>query len=207
MSDAISVRFKSAAAALRFYFRAEEVLSANASLHLYPEGRIAGTADNRRENLLLDYLSIAACLKDLNQLQLWLLRELYSPARLGQSPRGVSRACEAGRKIFPRVRWTVQGVGRLHRYTLGLLEDRLARKRLIPSLQPTVCDSCETAFSTVSHRTRQGGDHGFRRFEERPRGFSLNLGADASEHARPCPSLRAPHRRREVIFDHSRPRH
>ena len=134
MVENLSPRFKSASAALHFYFRAEEVLSAKASTRLYLEGRIPATGHSARQDLMLDYLSVAACMKELNELQLWLLRELYRPYKFGEPPGSVARACDSGRQLFPRVRWTLQGVGRLHRHTIRILEKRLADKELIPAL-------------------------------------------------------------------------
>ncbi len=199
MIEHTSPRFKSAVAALRFYFRAEEVLSAKASLQLFPEGRIRATGENPREDLIFDYLTVASCLKDLNELQRWLLRELYRPGRFGEPPPTVTSACEDGRRLFPRVRWTIQGVGRLRSHTLGTLESRLAHKGLIPPLQAAVSPADKTASAV---RTIQGGSYGFSRFEKSPKQSAIALEPRTADHANSDFRPKAP-RRREVLIDRS----
>jgi hypothetical protein len=95
-----SPRFRSAGAALRFYFRAAEVLSVKASNRLYLEGRIPATGDSPRQDLMLDYMTVAACLKDLNELQRWLLRELYRPSRFGEPAPSVTQAVRPAANSF-----------------------------------------------------------------------------------------------------------
>jgi len=198
-----SPRFRSAGAALRFYFRAKEVLSVKASNRLYLEGRIPATGDSPRQNLMFDYLTVAACLKDLNELQRWLLRELYRPIRFGEPASSVTQACETGRQLFPRVRWTIQGVGRLHRHTVRTLEDRLADKRLIPPPHPTA-DLAQKP--PASPRPHQGGIHELSRFEKESKRSSVDLESRAPQHANRSPARNAPRRRREVVFGGSRSR-
>ena len=200
-----SPRYKSAGAALRFYFRAEEVLSSKASNRLYLEGRIPATGHSPRQDLMLDYMTIAACLKDLNELQRWLLRELYRPTRFGKPIPSVTRACEAGRQIFPRVRWTIQGVGRLHRHTLRIIENRLADKGLIPPAPSSLFVSRNSGSATHSPGTHQGVVHEFR-FETNSTRPSIYLGRGAPDHAHRRPARLAPRRRREVLFSDSRSR-
>lgn len=200
MIEQTSPRFKSAVAALRFYFRAEEVLSAKASLQLFPEGRIRTTGENPRQDLIFDYLTVAACLKDLNELQRWLLRELYRPGRFGEPPPTVTSACEAGRRLFPRVRWTIQGVGRLRSHTVGMLESRLAHKGLIPPPQAAVCSADKTASAV---RISQGGTHGFSRFEESTEQSAIGLEPRTADHANSDFRPKAPSRRHEIAFDRS----
>ncbi|MGD0073836.1 MAG: hypothetical protein ABSD31_05790 [Candidatus Binataceae bacterium] len=200
-----SPRHKSVGAALRFYFRAGEVLSSKASNRLHLEGRIPATGHSPRQDLMLDYLTIAACLKDLNELQLWLLRELYRPTRIGKPIPSVTQACDAGRRIFPRVRWTVQGVGRLHRHTLRIIEDRLVDKGLILSAPPSVFVSRNSGSATHSPGIHQGVVHEFR-FERASTRPSIHLGPGAPEHAHRGPARFAPRRRREVVFSDSRSR-
>ena len=124
-------RFKSVESALRFYYRAQEVLSSKPSLSLHREGQIPETGISRRDNLMFDFLTITACLKPLNQLQLWILKELYRPRKVTERTRIVIRTCQMGQRIFPRVRWTPQGVGRLKNQTLDQLESELAVRGLI----------------------------------------------------------------------------
>jgi len=201
-----SPRFRSAGAALRFYFRAKEVLSVKASNRLYLEGRIPATGDSPRQDLMLDYLTVAACLKDLNELQRWLLRELYRPSRFGEPASSVTQACEAGRQLFPRVRWTIQGVGRLHRHTVRMLEDRLADKGLIPPSQPAAYLARKMASATVSPGPHQGGIHELSQFEKESKRSSVHLESGAPQHANRSPARNAPRRRREVVFGGSRSR-
>ena len=202
-----SPRFRSASAALRFYFRAGEVLSAKASNRLFLEGRIPATGHSARDDLMLDYLTVASCLKDLNELQRWLLRELYRPNRFGDPAPSVSRACDLGREIFPRVRWTIQGVGRLHRHTIRMLENRFAAKQLIPALQPASYPAGKTHASTASPGSQQGVPDEFFRSEAKSEASSIDLGRGAPQHAPSRAARNAPRRRREVVVDRSHPRH
>lgn len=204
MVENLSPRFKSAPAALRFYFRAQEVLSAKASSRLHLEGRIPATGHSARQDLMLDYLSVAACMKELNELQLWLLRELYRPHKFGEPAGSVSRACDSGRQLFPRVRWTLQGVGRLHRHTIRILERRLAGKELIPALPlpPHPRSQPQTAIRTSD--PSQGATHEFYRFQNQTSRTSLRMERGAANDASRGAPGKAPRRRREVVFDHSR---
>lgn len=200
-----SPRFKSAGAAVRFYFRATEVLSAKASNRLYLEGRIPATGHSARQDLTLDYLTVAACMKDLNELQRWLLRELYQPLPFGHPPSSVTRACETGRQLFPRVRWTIQGVGRLHRHTLRMVEKRLADKGLIPC-PPRAGQPADAAEPSISPRPLHGDTHEPFRFEQGSSRPSIRVECGPPRHADHRPERNAPRRRREVIFSYSRTR-
>jgi hypothetical protein len=124
-------RFNSVESALRFYFRADEILTSKASLRIDPERPIYSSGENPREDLLLDFLSITSCLKELNSLQQWLLRELYQPRKFAERQRIVTRVCAQGRLRFPRVRWTLQGVGRLRHQTLDQVEPLMTQKGLL----------------------------------------------------------------------------
>jgi len=201
-----SPRFRSTGAALRFYFRVAEVLSAKASNRLYLEGRIPATGHSARQDLTLDYLTVAACMKDLNELQRWLLRELYQPLPFGQPPSSVTRACEAGRQLFPRVRWTIQRVGRLHCHTLRMVETKLADKDLIP--RPHFAGQfAQTADPpTISPRPLHGGTHELFRYEKESKRSSVRVECGPPQHADHRPASNAPRLRCEIVFSHSRAR-
>jgi len=148
-------RFKSAEAALRFYFRAEEILCAKGSLKLHPEGQIPDSGVDRREDLLLDFVSVGSCFKNLNPLQLWLLKELYRPRRLYERQRLVGQVCDLGQRRFPRLRWTLQGVGRLKHQMLDELDGAMAYKGLV-----SPAPGAELPVLPYANSIQQGAAHG-----------------------------------------------
>lgn len=190
------IRFRSADAALFFYFRAGELLAAKASLRLHPEGQIPGTGGRRRDDLVDDYLTIATCLKALSELERWLLGALYKPINFGEPRRSVSRACDEGRRMFPRVRWTLQGVGRLRCQTVATVERRLADKHLIPRPAPGRAGSMQPDPWRGSEPTHQGGNYGSGEADVRLRDGTLRRTARKETGAQ----ARRPQRRREVVF-------
>jgi hypothetical protein len=183
--------FRSAESALRFYFRAKEVLSAKASLVLRPEGSIPTSGESRRDDLMADYLTIGTSLKEFNELQLWLLRELYGPRNFDDPPRTVTRACEAGRRRFPRVKWTPQGVGRLKHHTLRMLERTLVTKGMIAA-------EWSEAGPVRGRSGEQGDQDGFEAARV-PR--EVGVAGFSSRRAEGRSRRHAPRRRVEIVFD------
>lgn len=196
------IRFRSADAALLFYFRAGESLAAKASLRLHPEGQIPGTGGSRRDNLIDDYLTIATCLKALSELERWLLGALYKPTDFGEPRRSVSRACDEGRRMFPRVRWTLQGVGRLRSQTVAMIERRLADKQLIPGPAPRRAESMRSDQPGGCEPTNPGGSYGSGEADVGLRDGTLRRTAGKETGAQ----AGRPQRRREVVFGPSGPR-
>ncbi len=194
-----SWRFRSVAAALRFYFRAEEILCVRASPNLHPEGRIPGTGRSRREDLMFDFLSIGACLKGFSELQLWLLRELYRPAGVKETSPSVTSVCKAGSSRFPRLRWTIQGVGRLKRHTLEAIEATLVVKGLIP--RPARSPTSRPAHGATGKFTsiRLGDVYGEQSAQAKPEGRDFGVACLSAREATGVPR-RAPRKRIEVVF-------
>jgi hypothetical protein len=127
------VLFTSVESALRFYYRAEEILSSKSSLRFHLEGEIPQTNSNPREELMLEFLTVGACLRGLNTLQQWILREIYRPRRSTERQGIIGRVCAAGESRYPRVRWTLQGVGRLRAHALDQLESTMSKKSIVPA--------------------------------------------------------------------------
>jgi hypothetical protein len=193
MVEKESARFGSVEAALRFYFRAQELLSAKSSLRVRAEGNIRPTGHRPRDDLMMDFLTVATALRKLTALQLWLLRALYSPRRFGDRPRTISRACEEGRRLFPRLRWTPQGLGRLRRQTLDLIEERLGKKGLVLQRRerPNEKSHREGAPGWEVNEHKSGKQKSLPGLERCSSGELSGTG-----HA-----MRKPRRLREVIFD------
>src|ERR1700692_4855881 len=75
MAASTAPRFKSREAALRFYFRASELLTPNGKPGIFSTRRPRHI--HRGPNLIDDLLALDSCFHGLNDVQLWLLHELY----------------------------------------------------------------------------------------------------------------------------------
>jgi len=129
MTEGFKARFRSPRAALRFYFRASELLSDSRAPGFYSRTN----RDRRDENrgAIGDFLSVDTCFAGLGEIETWLLRELYGPDCFGEPARPVSRICENARRKFPRLQWTPGLVNRLKQRTLERVSEKLRRERLI----------------------------------------------------------------------------
>jgi hypothetical protein len=136
MGQESKVRFNSPAAALRFYFRARELLEGPAGLRRSVRHPLNGV-HHPEAGIIGDFLSLAACIDELDDFQLWLLSELYGPTCFAPWERTVARACEEARRAFPDRRLTPQALGRLRQQTLAHLRRRLEDMRLIAA--PSHC--------------------------------------------------------------------
>ena len=128
MNREFSPRFRSAADALRFFFRI------SALLYGIPDNPRIGLSRMRRSGLARhpgafgDYLRIGACVGDLNQIQFILLGEFYGPTCF--APRALPGACGAGRGVLRGRREPRRRAGAVRRATLAL-RARLRRRRLV----------------------------------------------------------------------------
>ncbi len=182
-------RFSSVEAALAFYYRAEEILSSKSSLRLDPEQIRHRSNRGDREDLLMDFLSIAAAMKSLNALQTWLLRELYRPHKASELSRIVTKVCSAGRSRFPRVRWTLQGIGRLRHGTLRQITPELRRRGLVYDSSRTNIDNDARTLHPFAGAANGNNQHANRQ----PKKSQRTVSTGGSPRWKP-------HQRIEVIF-------
>ena len=127
---AVSVpRFKSREAALRLYFRAGELLAPDAK----PGGifRACHSRPNRNPNLIDDFLILDSCFRGLNDVQLWMLRELYGPGCFTIRRIPFAELCERVRRRFPQLHLTCHQIAQYKREALKIFEARLMRERLM----------------------------------------------------------------------------
>src|SRR5437899_1348280 len=93
-------RFKTTANALRFFFRVRELVYGGRARRLRPR-ELPLAAELTALSAIDDYRSIGWCMRGLDELQLWLLSELYGPTSFGVRRRTYAEAAEAGRSEFP----------------------------------------------------------------------------------------------------------
>ncbi|MGC1677449.1 MAG: hypothetical protein WA740_07930 [Candidatus Binataceae bacterium] len=131
MNREISPRFRSAADALRFFFRI------SALLYGIPNNPRTGSCRIRRSDLarepgaLGDYLRIGACVGDLNAVQFLLLGEFYGPTCF--APRTRTGGGGRRRRVFPDCTHPERAAGTMRLATLATLRARLRRRRLVIS--------------------------------------------------------------------------
>ena len=128
MAGATEPRFRSREAALRFYFRASELLAPNAKPGVFSKRRPSSIG--KQSNVVLDFLSLDSCFRGMNEQQLWLLREMYGPGGFGAKRRPVAEIFDDGRRKFPNDDWTRQKMARIVSETLRTFEENMKRQRL-----------------------------------------------------------------------------
>lgn len=124
MRDEGVPRFGSAEGAVRFYFRAK-ALFANGEPVRHRSRR------HRRWDVVDDYLSLAACLRRLDAVQVGLLNALYGPTSFGARTRTVEMARSMLQKQFDDVRLNSRSLGRLRRQSLRVVERALSARHLL----------------------------------------------------------------------------
>jgi hypothetical protein len=129
-------RFRSREAALRFYFRARELLGGSVPCPLEIQDEMP-PGMSRGGGILGDFAVVGSCFHKLDDFQVWLMAEMYGPTRFGARQRTVGRALRAARTRFPERRITMRDVSRIRRATLELLRHRLAVTGLITPLPGT----------------------------------------------------------------------
>ncbi|MDO8433899.1 MAG: hypothetical protein Q7S58_15990 [Candidatus Binatus sp.] len=92
-------RFKTTSTALRFFFRVRELVHGGCAQRLRPR-ELPSVAGFAARSAIDDYHSIGWCMRGLDELQLWLLSELYGPTSFGVRRRTYAEASEAGRIEF-----------------------------------------------------------------------------------------------------------
>jgi hypothetical protein len=129
MPGVIEPRFKSREAALRFYFRASELLIPDAKPGVFSARR----SSNRHPavNIIDDLRALDSCFHGMNDIQLWLLHELYGPGgfRIRRPP--VAEVFDAVQRRFPKRDWTLHRMAQFRQEALKIFEAHLKRERLI----------------------------------------------------------------------------
>ncbi len=129
MAVVTAPRFKSREAALRFYFRASELLAPNAKPGILFTRRPPRV--HHGPNLIHDLVALDACFHGMNDVQLWLLHELYGPGAFTIRPRPLAEVCEAARCKFPKHASTPQRIAQFKHEALRIFEAHLQRERLM----------------------------------------------------------------------------
>jgi hypothetical protein len=127
-------RFKSAEDALRFFFRVRELLGGGHAGRLRPD-ELPTAACRDAANALDDYECIGWCMRGLNEVELWLLGEIYGPTCFGERRRKLSYAFEAAQREFPRRELRLRQLSALHRKSIDAVQMRLRGLGLIPQAQ------------------------------------------------------------------------
>ena len=129
MTEDTTPRFSSREVALRFYFRANDLLTNNGK---------PGTAAlklscvlRRQPNLVSDFMIMDRCFRGMSDFQLWLLAECFGPAFFRIRRPRISELMEAARAKFPGHELTSREISRTRRDALDLFEQRLARAHLM----------------------------------------------------------------------------
>jgi hypothetical protein len=129
MAASSAPRFKSREAALRLYFRASELLTPNAKPGVFSARRPPG--NHSGPNLIHDFFTLDSCFNGLNDVQLWLLRELYGPTGFDVKPRPLAEMFEVAHRKFPGRVTTLQRLAQFKHEALKIFEAHLQRERLI----------------------------------------------------------------------------
>jgi hypothetical protein len=131
MFDGTQPRFRSPEAALRFYFRAGELLCDNLKPGILSRRNGHHARQPRRVNVICDFLTLDSCFRDMDEAQAWLLKELYGPTCFGTPQRRAAELYLAARRRFPERHWTPRLVRCFKRRALELVEEHLKRRHLI----------------------------------------------------------------------------
>ena len=127
-------RFKRSEDALRFYFRLRELLHSGRTRRLVTDD-LPMAASTSAGNAIDDYQCIGWCMHGLDEIDLWLLSEVYGPTSFGVHRRSFADACKAGRLEFPNQEFRLRQVGVIHRHAIGVVSRRLRGLGMIPSRQ------------------------------------------------------------------------
>ncbi len=129
MAGATAPRFNSREAALRFYFRAVELMMPNAKPGIFSTRRLSRGC--HRPNLISDLFALDSCFHGMHDVQLWLLHELYGPGCFNPRPRPQSEVLEALRSKFPEHQWTPKQIAQFRSEALQIFEAHLLREHLM----------------------------------------------------------------------------
>ncbi len=125
----VKPRFRSPQEALRFYFRASDLITDNTRPGIISKANPPNLEDP--PNVMRDFISLDWCFQDMKDEEVWLLQELYGPTFFGIPARTVTRACAAARQKFPAKRWSRTSISRFRQRALKMLERRMRRVNMI----------------------------------------------------------------------------
>ncbi|HVA80936.1 MAG TPA: hypothetical protein VNF29_08425 [Candidatus Binataceae bacterium] len=131
MKQKFRPRFRSTAAALRFFFRLSALLRGVAFNPQVQLPRIARDAAGPQPGALGDFARIRACVDNLSRVQLFVLAELYGPTCFALGRRSFARACGAAGRGDPGTRVSAKSLGSVRRSTLSALRARLRRRHVV----------------------------------------------------------------------------
>ncbi len=129
MAGVTAPRFKSRQAALRFYFRASELMTPNARPGIFSTRRPPKV--HQGPNIIDDLIALDLCFHGMNDVQLWLLHQLYGPSGFSVKPRPIAEVFEAARCKFPKHEWTPHRIAQFKQEALKIFEAHLKRERLM----------------------------------------------------------------------------
>ncbi|HYB90443.1 MAG TPA: hypothetical protein VEC38_05295 [Candidatus Binataceae bacterium] len=123
-------RFQSVAAALRFHFRARELL-ADLDRRMLRSHGLRNAGCSATSGAIADFLRVGSCMRGLDEFQLWLMAELYGPTCFAARQRSLSRACAEARRRYPGRCFTLRSIARVKQSSLSLVRRRLEALGLI----------------------------------------------------------------------------
>jgi hypothetical protein len=129
MTGVTAPRFKSREAALRFYFRACELLTPDAKPGVFSTRR--PPKGHSGPSMIQDLFALDSCFHGMSDVQLWLLHELYGPGAFRIRPRPLAEVFEAARGKFPNQAWSSHRIAQCKREALRIFEAHLMRERLM----------------------------------------------------------------------------
>jgi hypothetical protein len=151
-------RFKKAEDALRFYFRLHELLHSGHTGRLVSDD-LPMVVTPTASNAIDDYQRVGWCMQGLEEIDLWLLSEVYGPTSFGVHRRSFSHACRAGRREFPNQEFRLRQVGVIHRHAIGVVNRRLRELGMIPPRQIVSVEQVRSRLRTPEGRARVHGSH------------------------------------------------
>jgi hypothetical protein len=122
-------RFRSPEEALRFYFRAAELIASHAKPGAF--SRHNGFPATPAPNALFDFLMVDSSFHDLSDVEVCVMEGLFRPTFFGVSERPLSKVCEDVKLRFPRRRWTPRRIARMKHDALTRVKEHLAREHLL----------------------------------------------------------------------------
>jgi hypothetical protein len=151
-------RFKKTEDALRFYFRLHELLHSGHTGRLVSDD-LPMVVTSTASNAIDDYQCVGWCMQGLDEIDLWLLSEVYGPTSFGVHRRSFSHACRAGRHEFPNHEFRLRQVGVIHRHAIGVVNLRLRELGMIPTRQIISVAQVRRRLRTGEGRARVHGSH------------------------------------------------
>jgi hypothetical protein len=136
--DTSESRFKTSEIALRFFFRVRELLHGGRAERLRLR-ELPTTAKFTSGSAIDDYRSIGWCMRGLDEVQLWLLSELYGPTCFGVTRRTYAEAYRAGRIEFPDLGIGLRRIAAVHEQAIEAVGGHLRELKMIP-LEAARCE-------------------------------------------------------------------